>query len=265
MIPKRSLSQLSALASAAVLATSAQASAALISHYSFDSDYSLTGGSYSGSLSKVETSGATVSITNTAGEHVFGGGAADFASTISNEAYLSLSQSISFGSSNPWSISFWSRRDPNADDRQGMVIGDTSNSTDFIWRSNNPSQVEGLRFRNSGNTTYDFDGFPDSNSFEHWVVVSDGSGTITTYRNSVAQTPKTSASGTFNINGIGSAYNSAVQTMNGQIDELYIFDEAIDATTVGNLFNSNTIPEPGSLTLVGLGGLRVVLRRNRRS
>lgn len=251
------------LALGAIILSALPAQAAIIAHWSFDSDYSLTSGSYAGSLSEVESDGATASITTTSGEYVFGGGAADFNSTTSNSAYLSLSSAISFSSTDAWTISFWSRRDAGSDDRQGMIIGDTSNTTDFIWRSNNSTQVEGLRFRNSSNNTYDFDGFPDSNAFEHWVVISNGAGTISAYRNNVAQTDVTSTNGIFNINGIGSAYTGNIQTMNGQVDELYIFDEAIDAATVNSLYTLNAIPEPSALGLVALAGLTLLVRRRR--
>lgn len=47
--------------------------------------------------------------------------------------------------------------------------------------------------------------------------------------------------------------------MGGQIDELYIFDKAIDAATVSSLFSG--VPEPSSLGLAGLGCLALLRRR----
>lgn len=252
----------SALAGFACCLAAGSASAAVQAYYSFDTNYSLTAGSYAGTLSETEIGGATVGITTTAGEHVFGGGAASFSSTISNEAYLGLSSAINFGATDAWSISFWVRRTDGSDVRQGMVAGDTSNSTDFLWASDNSTQVQGMRFRNSSNGNANFGGHRDDGNYHHWVVISDGAGTISAYRDNVAQTD-VSASGKFNINAIGHAYNATTFSMNGQIDELYIFDEAIDAATVDSLFTANAIPEPSTTALLGLCGFALLLRRRR--
>jgi hypothetical protein len=244
------------------LAFASPVSAALVAHYSFDSDYSLTGGSYSGSLSETESGGATVGISTTTGEYKFGGGAASFSSTISNAAYLGLTvgNPIEFTVSEAWSISFWVRRSAGSDIRQGMIAGDTSNTTDFLWAADNSAQVQGMRFRNTSNGNANFGGHPDDGNFHHWVVISDGASTISAYRDNVAQTD-VSTGGNFTINAIGHAYNATTFSMNGQIDELYIFNEAIDATTVGNLFNTNTIPEPATFALLALGGMAALRRR----
>jgi len=234
----------------------ASSNAALLAHYSFDSGFT----DASGNNNDLTIAVGTPTISTTAGEHVFGGGALDLDSTISNEEYLNLTSTITFGTGDAWSISFWGRRRPGSDDRQGMVAGNPGNTQDFIWLSNNPSQVEGLRFRSTSNQNANFDGFPDDGQFHHWVVISDGAGTISAYRDNVPQTAG-SAAGDFNIISIGDSYTGTTHSMNGQIDEMYIFDEAIDSTTVSSLFTSNVIPEPGSLILLGLGGLTVLRRR----
>ena len=249
------------LGSSCLLTTSLPVSAALLAHYSFDSDYSLTGGSYAGTLSETESGGATVGITTTAGEHVFGGGAATFSSTVGDQAYLGMSIPLNFTATEAWSVSLWVRRSAGSDVRQGMVAGDISNTTDFLWAADNPTQVQGMRFRSSGNTNANFGGHPDDGNFHHWVVISDGSGTVSAYRDNVAQTD-VSSSAAFAMNTIGHAYNATTFSMNGQIDELYIFGEAIDATTVDSLFNANAIPEPSSAMMVmALGGLSFLRRR----
>ena len=89
----------------AFCAFGASANAGLVAYYSFDTDYSLTGGSYTGTLSETENSGATVAISSV-GDAKFGTGAADFTSTTANEAYLALSQAIDFGATDAWSVSF---------------------------------------------------------------------------------------------------------------------------------------------------------------
>lgn len=236
------------------------AQAGLVAHYSFDSDYSLTAGSYAGTLSESESGGATVGISSAAADVKFGGGAASYSSGTGNAAFLALSADIEFAANEAWSAAFWVRRAAGSDQRQGMVAGDTSNSTDFLWASDNPSQVQGMRFRNSSNQTADFGGFADDGNYHHWVVISDGAGTISVYRDNVALTPQAHA-GNFSINAIGHAYNQNTFSMNGQIDEFYLFDEAIDSGVVDSLFSNNAVPEPTSFALLGLGGLCVLRRR----
>jgi hypothetical protein len=122
-----------------------------------------------------------------------------------------------------------------------------------------------MRFRNSSGTSYNNgtagdNAFPDDGGWHHWALSADGAGSLTVYRDNVSL-GTVSAVTTFNATHVGQAFTSNAQSMNGQIDELYIFNEAIDSTTVGNLFTSNTIPEPGSLLLLGLGGLAALRRR----
>lgn len=252
---------LKAICSLAFLALlPAAGQAALIAHYPFDSDFTDASGG-GNDLTAVTAGGATVVINSTAGNSVFGNGAADFTSDTGNEARLDLDSTINFGSADAWSASFWVRRRAGSDQRQGMVAGDTGNTTDFFWASDNPSQVQGMRFRSSANTNANFGGFPDDGNFHHWVVISNGAGTISAYRDNVAQPDVTGTDGSFNITAVGQAYNSAVFSMNGQIDELYIFDEAIDAATVDSLFSSNVVPEPSTTLLLGFIGMALIRRR----
>ena len=238
--------------------SAASASAGVVAYYSFDTDYS--DGAGTNHLTEVEVGGATAGVSIAAA--VFGARGLDIASTTGNEAYLDLASPITFGGSDAWSVSFWARRGSNSDNRQGMVLGDTSNTTDFIWLSNNPSQVRGVRFRNSNNVTSDYGVYePDGDDFEyhHYAVIADGAGNVTVYYDG-ANAGTLSASGAFSITSVGAAYSATTHTLNGQMDELYIFDEAIDAATVNSLYTSN-IPEPATLTLLALGGMGLLRRR----
>ncbi len=246
-----------ALCAAILLVIPAQAG--VLAYYSFDTDF--TDGS--GSSNNLAIVTGTPTITNTAAEYKFGGGALDIDSTTGNQEYLNLNSPIVFGDTAAWSVSFWARRRPNTSDKSGMVLGDTSNNTDFIWLSNNSTQVEGLRFRSSSNTNANFDGFPDDNLFHHWAVVADGVGNVTAYRDNVSQ-GSVAITSSFSIASVAHGYSATTQSMDGQIDELYVFDEAIDAATVNSL-NEGTyvIPEPGTFTLafLAIGGLFFIRRR----
>jgi len=228
----RSAPILSIMATIVLVLATTSAHANLIAYYPFDTDFA----DASGNKNDLTIATGTPTITSTAGEYVFGGGALDADSTVSTEEYLNLTSPITFGDAEPWSIAFWARRRPGTDMRTGMVIGDTSNTTDFIWVPDNPSQVRGLRFRSSANTNANFDGFPDDNQFHHWVVVADGAGNVSAYRDNVLL-GSVAMTSSFSITSVAGAYSATTQSMDGQIDELCIYDEAIDAATVDNLYN----------------------------
>ncbi len=216
---------------------------ALIAYYSFDNRFE----DDSGNNRHLTIAAGSPAITTTAGERVFGAGALDLESTLSDAEFLNLFSPIAFTDTDPWSVSFWVRRRAGSDDRQGMVLGDTANTADFIWATNNPSQVQGLRFRNQSGQDADFGGFPDDGQFHHWVVISDGAGNISAYRNNIPQTG-VAIDGAFNITSVGHAYNATTFSMNGQIDELRIYDTAIDAAKVAELFNGEADTTPPVLT-----------------
>ena len=55
--------------------------------------------------------------------------------------------------------------------------------------------------------------------------------------------------------------------MNGSIDEVTVWDEALSNAQIAALYNNGdgviTIPEPASLLLIALGSLAVLVRRTR--
>lgn len=239
-------------AAASGLSLVGNAHAGVIAHYSFDNDFSDS----SANSNDLSVGGGTPTITTAVGDFKFGGGAAD----LDYDAdFLSTTSTITFGANDAWSISFWGKKDAGVDARSGMVIGTTA-SNDFIWTPDNTNVVQGLRFRNSSGGSTDYGNLPDDAAYHHWVVVADGSGNIRVYRDNV-DLGSTAATTTFTIDSVGSGLSSTTNNYGGQIDELYIFDEAIDAPTVTSLFTSNVVPEPGSLALISLGGLLAIRRR----
>ena len=216
------------------------AHADLVAHYPFDVDFN----DASGNGRHLTIGAGTPSITTASGEQALGGGALDLDKAF-NE-YLVLNPGISFDSEDPWSVSFWARRRPGAAAPTGMVVGDNTTTDSFIWLPDNSTVVQGLRFRPVGVGTSqnnDYATGHDTN-FHHWVVVADGAGTIRVYRDNNDLGQRTPVAGTnFDINAVGSGYTGTNQIFDGQIDDLRIYDEALDAAAVAVLFEGGD-PEP---------------------
>ena len=222
-----------------------QSNAGVIAHYTFDSNF--TDSSASGN--DLTISAGNPAITSTVDEWKFGNGAVDFISTTSNQDHLILNSAIDFVAADAWSVSFWGRRRPGTDAKSGMILGNLT-GRDFIWTVDSGAAVSGggLRFRNSGSNSYDYEDIDDDQVYHHWVVIADGSGSVASYRDNVSLGTKTAVT-SFGITHVGQAYSTAIQSYNGQIDELYIFDNAIGPDVVASLFTSNQVPEPSTLLL----------------
>ena len=235
------------------------AHAGLVAYYSFDSDFTdaeaTTGG---GTLT-----GTAAVISSAAGDVAAGSGAA----RLDGSGSMSLAETLTYGSTDSWSVAFWGKRDSDADIRAGMVLAD---SPSFIWTPDNPSSsaVNGLRNRaasgGSGSgpgqrdTQYD-DSTTDYTLYNHWAVVADGSGVtknIKIYLNGDEVVSKDDALVDTVFSTFGGWGGNALNNYDGVIDELYIYDEAISESAVQAL-----VPEPGSLALLGFGGLFMLRRR----
>ncbi len=229
-------------------------------HYSFDSDFTdSSGNGRDGTLTDVGTAGNS-GITTTAGEFKFGGGAMNFSA---ERDYIAI-PSKTFSSGIAYTISFWARK---TDPVQvwDMVIGQRDNSIFFIalnegdflrWRSNNAAS--GIREADFAAT--------DDTSWHHYAITVDNSKNLSFYLDGAFQTTVSNVETGFIIDTIGEAYTSSANLdFHGQIDEMWVFDEALDATAVSNLHTFNTtIPEPSATALLGLAGLALALRRRNR-
>lgn len=252
----------------AVLAIALFAGAApaeTIFHYSFDTDYSdSSGNGFHGVAADGNGNGNTdgVSITNAAGEYIFGGGAASFTD---ERDFVSIPQQL-IGSGNPYTISFWAR-DLSDNGAGGMVMGQTASNPSwfFLWHWDTY-----FRWRGSGTVAErqaDFTIVRD-NAWHHWALIAgdaDGDGLVkemTLYRDGdLVGTDSGNLTGMI-VDAIGEGYAGTSNfDWEGQIDEVWMFNTALSAAEVRSLRNTNVIPEPAGVALLlcgllSLAGLR---------
>ncbi len=255
------------LASTVALADRSASAASVYAHYSFDNGYNdVSGNLRHGTLTDVGTIGNS-GITSTPGEFKFGGGGLN----LSSEADYVAIPSKTFGSGVPYSIAFWAKK--AQDNKQwDMVIGDRNNNVFFIALNDTSGSLTGIRWRSntsaSGNREVDAVA-PNDTNWHHYVIVADGSD-LTVYVDKIAAAgSETGVSTGFTLNTIGQAYTTASFSFFGQIDEMWIFDSAIDQTIINNLYQYNSLvaPEPGTYGLfaVGFVGLALLAWRRRRT
>ncbi|MBK1825802.1 LamG-like jellyroll fold domain-containing protein [Haloferula rosea] len=237
--------------------------AAVLSHYSFDSDY--TDGSGNGNdatLTDVGTVGNS-GITTTIGESVFGGGAMEFST---DRDYLAFSAQALNGD---YTISFWAQQD-DAARGWNMAIGERDTNVSFISLRGTGDDV--VRWRGSewvntspASSQEEFASVSDT-AWHHYAVVGAGT-TISLYRDGTLVNTVAGENTDFTVDTIGAAFFSANDfDFEGRIDEVWILDEAADATTVSNLYTTNTlngVPEPRTAMLASVAVLFLARRRRK--
>lgn len=237
------------------------AHAAVFAHYSFDTDFTdSSGNARHGTLSDTGTTGNSGIVTS-AGNHVFGGGAITLSA---DRDYVDVPLAT-FSSGTPYTIAFWARKSSGDTGQSAdfdMVIGDRNNTNFFI--ALNDVTGPGMRWRSSASTAdrqADFTVAKDY-SWHHYAIVASGT-TITLYLDGTLVSSDGGNLTGFQYNTIGEAYTTAADfDFNGQLDEMWIFNEALDATAISNLNSVNsTIPEPTALVLSTVGLLALARRR----
>lgn len=244
--------------------------AALVAHYSFDSDYSDSSGNGNhGVLTDVGTQGNTfISTTN----KVFGSGAISFSD---DRDYVGIPQQT-FTIGQTWSVAFWAKRN-SATRQYDIVAGDKDDADNFLtfFYGNSPDDVttanlQYVRFESneaaSDNSRRDFV-FNAGTDWHHYAFVSDGS-TMTVYADGVvlAGTKPAATDTSFLLDAIGVGYLASLESdMQGLVDEFYLFNHALSASEVASLQSLNAIPEPGFMAMVGGGVAGLIALRRRRS
>ena len=152
-------------------------------------------------------------------------------------------------------MAWWGKRATSSLAAQGMVAGTITDSNDFVWTPSNPAvgSVEGLRLRDSAAASTDYDGIVDDNAFHHWAVVYNGAGSVEVWRDNVSLGSK-AFTGNISMTHVGAGTASQTNSFFGQIDELYVYDGAINAAKVGELFaagvTDNTPPTLAASSIV---------------
>jgi hypothetical protein len=163
-------------------------------------------------------------------------------------SYLALSPALALANSNAWSAVFWARKTGNSN--QGMVMGDRSNITDFLWLTGDPAN-KGFRFRphSGGGNSRDFT-TPRDGALRHYALVSLGDGTLHLYLDGgfseALSTPDTSVT----INSIGCAYSSSGFNYKGALDDVRVFSYALAPTNIAFLYGLRQAEPPPLVTRV---------------
>lgn len=220
-------------------------SAGVWAHYSFDTSYSdVSGNAQHGTLVDGGSTGNS-GITSAPGDVKFGSGAMNFSA---DRDYLAI-PSKTFASGSPYTIAFWAKKAPGDMGDAAtwdMVIGQRNNANFFI--ALNDANGTGLRWRSASSATdrqADFATIMDY-QWHHYAIVASGT-TVTCYQDGVVCGVATGKQTGFMLDTIGEAYAATSDfDFNGQLDEVWIFDEALGGSAIKSLFQSNDPYAPPS-------------------
>lgn len=213
-------------------------------HHRYDTDFSDSSGAGNGG-----TAVGAAAITSDPGSIAKGAGALSLDGA--DGSYVTLTNPGAFSATSAWSTSWWARRGTLGTDK-GMVMGAAASTSDFIWLNDT---FTGLRFRSSNATTFDFTA-PKDQLLHQYVLVADGAGSLTLYLD--GQLTQTLTGNTsFAIDTIGKAYptTSLHYNFKGSLDEVHVYNSALTASQVNDLFaTEQPVVTVTKLRVVLLGG-----------
>ncbi len=243
----------------ASLGFAAISNAALIHRYSFDTDATDSIGSLDGT--------ATAGTTFAGGQLVMDGA----------DEWVDLSgATLNIASFSEVTIEYWGTVTPNnAGFFSAFGFGAEGGGTGSSYLLLQPNRAADTAYRaeitNVGFTnSAGFNGTPVTDTSEHHFAVTVDGTTLTTYLDgnlvgSVAIGSHTLAGLGLTHARIGHGVFTGDPDYVGSINEFRIYDNVLSGAEVGSSFalGADTVPEPSSTALLGLGGLALILRRRK--
>lgn len=223
---------------ASTLGATIWSNAELIAHYPFDTnsnDASQNG-------NHLVISSGSPAITTAEGTFRVGSGALNLDQS-GTEQHLAFTTPINLVAAQPWSIAWWGKRGASTPGTHGGIVGTNANSNNFVWTPDNPNVVRGLRVRDNTGAQADYSDIPDDNAWHHWVVVYDGDGEVEVWRDNTSLGSQT-FSGNLTLTHVGAITANKSNSFWGQLDDLRIYSQALDAAAIAALFNVDSEPPP---------------------
>lgn len=164
-----------------------------------------------------------------------------------DDCHVSLASPISRTAAQPWTITWWARRDRTSPD-MGMVMGTAEGVSDFIWLNDS---LTGLRFCSSANATLDFT-VPKDAAPHHYALVADGAGSLRLYLDGL---PAATLAGdtSFTVDAIGKACptTSSQQNFKGSLDEVHLLESALGDAQIAQIHRSESLVTRLRIVLIG--------------
>jgi hypothetical protein len=150
-----------------------------------------------------------------------------------------------------WTVAFWAIQ--AADNDNGMVLGDDTDTSNFVWLSNT---VGGVRYRSNNNedSNWTVSG-ANRTVWSHYVLVqrwgSNVAGTPELYRNGQSLGTGTFSNG-ITMRVLGQGYTSGSFGFSGSLDDVAVYSSrALSAAEVFALYNQSRRGHPDTLRWLG--------------